>query len=178
MGKLRLHKLCRNEHFGTTGTITPNSKRKTFSCSISIILFNHKLGLSKYVLVFPCHRLFPGSSVALWTCHKSHLFNHNPYGVKNLQRTTYFGKWSNPHNYSVFHFILVHLFYGHTKKTVSRYIVGLGARPVALLCFTLLEISNVALLKSTQFPWHSLSAILKLVFRYEIRRQISVYFET
>ena len=27
---------------------------------------------------------------------------------------------SNHPNYFVFHFILVHLFYGHTKKTVSR----------------------------------------------------------
>ena len=28
-----------------------------------------------------------------WTCHKSHLFDHNLNRVKNLQRTTYFGEW-------------------------------------------------------------------------------------
>ena len=37
--------------------------------------------------------------------------------------------------------------------------------------------ANAALLKSTQFLWHSLFAILKLVFRHEIRRKMSVYFE-
>ena len=47
VGKLRLHKLCQNKHFSTAGTISPNSKRKTFSCSPSVILFNHKLGLFK-----------------------------------------------------------------------------------------------------------------------------------
>ena len=46
-GKLRLQKLCRNKHFSTVGTISPNLKRKTFSCFPSIILFNHKLGLFK-----------------------------------------------------------------------------------------------------------------------------------
>ena len=43
--KLRLHILCKNKHFSTANTISPNSKRKTFSCSLTIILFNHLLGL-------------------------------------------------------------------------------------------------------------------------------------
>ena len=47
VGKLRLHKFCQNKHFSTASTISPNSKQKTFSCSLSIILFNHKIGLSK-----------------------------------------------------------------------------------------------------------------------------------
>ena len=35
---------------------------------------------------------------------------------------------SNPPNYFIFHFILVHLFYGHTKRLCPDAIVGLGAR--------------------------------------------------
>ena len=31
---------------------------------------------------------------------------------------------------------------------------------------------------NTKFLWHSLFAILKPMFRHEIRRQMSVYFET
>ena len=41
VGKLRLHKLCQNKDFSTAGTMSPNSKRKIFSCSPSIILFNY-----------------------------------------------------------------------------------------------------------------------------------------
>ena len=37
VGKLRVHKLCQNKHFSTAGTISPNSKRKTFFCSLTII---------------------------------------------------------------------------------------------------------------------------------------------
>ena len=41
------------------------------------------------------------------------------------------------------------------------------------------RISNVALLKSAHnFVCHSLFVILKLVFGHEIRRQMSLYFET
>ena len=114
-GTLRLQKLCRNKHFCAAGTISPNSKTKTFSCSPSIILFNQKLGLFKEVFVFPYLWFFPGSSVILLR---------------------------------------------------------------SALLASQLGISNVVLLKSTQFPWHSLSAILKPVFKHEIRRQMSVYFET
>ena len=46
-GKLSLQKLCRNKHFSAAGTISLNSKRETLSCSSSIILLNHKLGLFK-----------------------------------------------------------------------------------------------------------------------------------
>ena len=41
VGELCLHKLCQSKHFGTARTTSPNSKRKTFSCFLSIILFNH-----------------------------------------------------------------------------------------------------------------------------------------
>ena len=64
-GKLRMQKLCRNKHFSTAGTISPNSKRKTFSCSPSIIFFNHKLGLFEKVFAFPYLGVFPGSPVIL-----------------------------------------------------------------------------------------------------------------
>ena len=37
--------------------ISPNSKRKTFSCSTSIILFNHKLGLFKFARISSVYRL-------------------------------------------------------------------------------------------------------------------------
>ena len=65
MGKLRLHKLCQNEQFSTAGTISPNSKRKSFSLSPTIILFNHLHGLLKYVLVFPYFGFSPVSLVIL-----------------------------------------------------------------------------------------------------------------
>ena len=91
-----------NKHFNTTITISPNSKRKTFSCSLAIILFNHLylLDLLKYVSVFPHLGIFPASLVILMS---------------------------------------------------------------SLLPASWLEISNV---------------ILNLVFRHEIRRQMSVYFES
>ena len=38
VGKLGLHKLGQNKHFSTVGTITPNLRRKAFSCSLTIIL--------------------------------------------------------------------------------------------------------------------------------------------
>ena len=65
MGKLRLHTLCQNKHFSTAGTISPNSERKTFSCSLSIIRISHKVGLSKSVLVFPYLWFFHASPVIL-----------------------------------------------------------------------------------------------------------------
>ena len=57
--KISRPKVCQNKHFSTAGTISPNSKRKTFSCSLGIILFNHKLSLSKEVFVFPYLGFFP-----------------------------------------------------------------------------------------------------------------------
>ena len=64
-GQLRLQKLCSNKHFSTAGTISPNSKRKTFSCSTSIILFNHKLGYSNKFSLFLTSGFFSGSPVIL-----------------------------------------------------------------------------------------------------------------
>ena len=64
-GKLRLQKLCRIKHFSTAGTISPNSKRRTFSCSPSINLSNHKLGFFKWVLVFPYLGFFSWQPVIL-----------------------------------------------------------------------------------------------------------------
>ena len=116
VGKLRLHKLCRNKHSSTAGAINPNSKRKTFSCFLSIILFNHKLSLSKYVLFFPYLWYFPDSPVIL----------------------------------------------------LSGYSYSFLAGDLQCCSFEI----------NTLFLWHSLSAIVKSVFRHEIRRQMSVYFET
>ena len=68
VGKLHLHKLYQNKHFSTSGMISPNSKRKIFSCSLTIILFNHLLGVLKCLLVSPCPTLHI-ISIAFFVCN-------------------------------------------------------------------------------------------------------------
>ena len=41
-------------------------------------------------LLLPKHYIKFGEN---WACHKSHLFNHKPNRVKNLQGTAYLGNW-------------------------------------------------------------------------------------
>ena len=57
--------IMQNKHFSTTSAVSPNSKTKTFSCSITIILFDHLLGFLKYLLVFPYLGVFAASLVSL-----------------------------------------------------------------------------------------------------------------
>ena len=64
VGKLRLHKLCQNKHFSTADTISPDSKRKTFSHPYHSFQ-PFALVLLKYVSVFPCLGVFPISLVIL-----------------------------------------------------------------------------------------------------------------
>ena len=68
VGKLHLHKLYQNKHFSTSGMISPNSKRIIFSCSLTIILFNHLLALLKCLLVSPCPTLHI-SSITFFVCN-------------------------------------------------------------------------------------------------------------
>ena len=51
---------------------------------------------------------------------------------------------SNPPNYYVFNFILVHLFYGRTKRLRPDPIVGLGARLVSYLIINFFEIGTLS----------------------------------
>ena len=62
VGKLVLHKLCQNKHFSTAGRISPNSKRKTFSCSYHsfqplswLIKVSFSFSLPRFFSCQPCN---------------------------------------------------------------------------------------------------------------------------